>query len=74
MMYYNPPIPGQDDQIVKALDKLGLLGGSFDCTKATNMPTLQVAVATARNFLNQARTPPPNSMIPIPAHSAPPAA
>jgi len=57
MMYYNPPIPGQDDQIVKALDKLGLLGGSLDCTKVTNMPTLQLAVATARSFLNRAPTP-----------------
>lgn len=61
MMFYNPPIPGQDDQIVKALDNLGLLGGSLDCTKVTNMPTLQLAVATARNFLNAAPTPPPTT-------------
>jgi len=61
MMYYNPPIPGQDDQIVKALDKLGLLEGSFDCTKSNNIPALQLAVATARNFLNQASTPSPTT-------------
>jgi hypothetical protein len=54
MMYYNPPIPGQDDQIVKVLDNLGLLGGSYDCTQVKNLPALQLAVATARNFLNQA--------------------
>jgi DNA sulfur modification protein DndE len=66
MMQYNYPIPTQDDTIVQKLKAIGFVQQDmspaykpYDCTMATNLPTLQLAVATSRLLLAQAPTPPP---------------
>jgi hypothetical protein len=70
MLRYNLPIPGQDDAIVKKLQRLGLdtidpdtnMLTAFDCTSMANagqLATLQQAVVVARTFLQRAPTPPP---------------
>jgi len=70
MLRYNLPIAGQDDTIVKKLQRLGLdtidpntkMLTWFDCTSPANvaqLPTLQQAVTVAKTFLDMAPTPLP---------------
>jgi hypothetical protein len=62
MMMFNPPIAGQDDNILPKLKGVGLVAGQpFDCTELqqdrTKLATLQLAVVTARTLLGAAPTP-----------------
>jgi DNA sulfur modification protein DndE len=61
MLNYNPPIAGQDDALVRSLERVGItnlgspdLPKAFDCTmlRADKLASLQQSVALAKRILN----------------------
>lgn len=55
MLVYNPPIPGQDDQVVKSLARIGVVAGQpFDCTtlRAEKLVNLQRSLQLAESILD----------------------
>ena len=55
MMNFNPPVPGQDEQLVQSLARVGVVAGQpFDCTtlRADKLASLQRSIVLAKQILD----------------------